>query len=188
MLKHQHRDLDALGNFLIAYYKRAVSARNPAGKATVGDLPFRWSTDFDLSWSGGWRSSQEGRSGERDIVCVIPGRDRRRAVIMTDHYDTAYREDYYEKDRGGRGARIAAPGADDNHSATAALMLAAPIFWELSRTGRLGCDVWLVHLTGEEFPADSLGDPSQPGTGVPPDAGAGRDVAAPTAPESRSSR
>ncbi len=37
------------------------------------------------------------------------------------------------------------------------MMLAAPIFMELSKNGRLGCDVWLIHLTGEEFPADCLG-------------------------------
>ncbi len=36
-------------------------------------------------------------------------------------------------------------------------MLAAPVFLDLSRRGRLGCDVWLAHLTGEEFPADCLG-------------------------------
>jgi len=36
-------------------------------------------------------------------------------------------------------------------------MLGAPIFLELSRKGKLGCDIWLVHLTGEEFPADCLG-------------------------------
>jgi hypothetical protein len=65
--------------------------------------------------------------------------------------------DHYEKQSGGTGARITAAGADDNHSATAALMLAAPIFLDMSRAGRLGCDVWLVHLTGEEFPADCLG-------------------------------
>src|SRR5262249_60127660 len=34
---------------------------------------------------------------------------------------------------------------------------AAPIFLGLSQAGRLGCDIWLVHLTGEEFPADCLG-------------------------------
>src|SRR5207249_3420388 len=85
------------------------------------------------------------------------GRDRRRAVIMADHYDTAYMADHYEEDAGGNGARLAAPGADDNHSATAAMMLGAPIFLELSRAGRLACDIWLVHLTGEEFPADCLG-------------------------------
>src|SRR5262249_36327577 len=72
-------------------------------------------------------------------------------------YDTAYMGDRYEKAQGGRGARLAACGADDNHSATAALMLAAPIFLEMSKKGNLGCDVWLIHLTGEEFPADCLG-------------------------------
>ncbi len=76
---------------------------------------------------------------------------------MADHYDTAYMEDHYEKAPGGKGPRLAASGADDNHSATAALMLSAPIFLELSRKGKLGCDIWLVHLTGEEFPADCLG-------------------------------
>ena len=37
------------------------------------------------------------------------------------------------------------------------MMLAAPIFLEMSRKGQLGCDIWLIHLTGEEFPADCLG-------------------------------
>jgi hypothetical protein len=36
-------------------------------------------------------------------------------------------------------------------------MLAAPIFLELSKQGKLDCDIWLIHLTGEEFPADCLG-------------------------------
>ena len=76
---------------------------------------------------------------------------------MADHYDTAYMEDVYEKERGGSGARLSAAGADDNHSATAALMLAAPIFLEMSKAGKLDCDIWLVHLTGEEFPSDCMG-------------------------------
>jgi hypothetical protein len=66
-------------------------------------------------------------------------------------------EDRYGYQHGGHGPRLAAAGADDNHSATAALMLAAPVFLEMSREGRLGCDVWLVHLTGEEFPSDCMG-------------------------------
>ncbi len=37
------------------------------------------------------------------------------------------------------------------------MMLAAPIFLEMSKKGQLDCDIWLVHLTGEEFPADCLG-------------------------------
>ena len=65
-------------------------------------------------------------------------------------------EDRYDPPEGNL-ARLAAAGADDNHSATAAMMLAAPLLCELSRSGRLAHDVWLVHLTGEEFPADCLG-------------------------------
>src|SRR5580698_2466150 len=76
---------------------------------------------------------------------------------MSDHYDTAYMCDRYDKEYGGKGARISACGADDNHSATAAMMLAAPIFLDMSKKGKLGCDIWLIHLTGEEFPADCLG-------------------------------
>src|SRR5262249_43523580 len=98
--------------------------------------------------------NQEQATSERDLLISIPGRDRSRAVIMADHYDTAFMYDeYHEKGS----PRLAAAGADDNHSATAALMLGAPGLLELSREGNLGCDVWLVHLTGEEFPADCLG-------------------------------
>ena len=32
-----------------------------------------------------------------------------------------------------------------------------PIFLRLAREGRLARDIWLLHLTGEEFPADCLG-------------------------------
>ena len=130
--------MEALGDYLLDYYRRLIEKAGMSGKATVGDLPFRWQTDFHFPWSGGWLGNQEGTLEERDLVVVIPGRDRRRAVIMADHYDTAYMEDRYEKPRGGNGARLAAAGADDNHSATAALMLGGPIFLELSRAGLLG--------------------------------------------------
>ena len=66
-------------------------------------------------------------------------------------------EDVYEKDRGGDGLRAAAKGADDNHSATAALLLAAETLLPMAREGKLARDVWLVHLTGEEFPSDCMG-------------------------------
>ncbi len=36
-------------------------------------------------------------------------------------------------------------------------MQGAPIFFDLSKKKELECDIWLVHLTGEEFPADCLG-------------------------------
>jgi hypothetical protein len=156
-LPHHHRDLDLLGDYLIDYYRKVVAKHRMTGKALVGDLPFCWRTDFDYSWMGGWLSNQDGEPRERNIITVIPGRDRKRAVIMGDHYDTAYMADHFEKEQGGSGARLAAAGADDNHSATVALMLAAPIFLKLSREGKLACDIWLIHLTGEEFPADCMG-------------------------------
>ncbi|HEX4590409.1 MAG TPA: M28 family peptidase, partial [Gemmataceae bacterium] len=152
LLTYHERQLDELGDFLLGYYRKLVAG----SKAVAGSMPFQWRTDFDFSWMGGWEKNREGPA-ERDIFCVIPGKDRSRAVIMGDHYDTAYMSDRYEKEEGGRGARIAACGADDNHSATAAMMLAAPTFLALSKAGKLGCDIWLVHLTGEEFPADCLG-------------------------------
>jgi hypothetical protein len=156
-LTHHQRDLDRLGDYLIDYHAQLIARHGLTGKALVGDLPFRWQTDFPFGWMGGWHDNQEGRLEERDLIVVIPGRDRKRAIIMCDHYDTAYMADCYEKDQGGTGARVAANGADDNDSATATLLLAAPIFLDLSKAGKLDCDIWLVHLTGEEFPSDCLG-------------------------------
>jgi hypothetical protein len=156
VIPYHERHLDPLGDYLIAYYSKKIAAARMTGKALAGELPFRWLTDFDYSWMGGWLKNTE-RPAERDVVVVIPGKDRSRAVIMGDHYDTAYMADWYYKELGGCGARISACGADDNHSATAAMMLAAPIFLEMSKKGQLGCDVWLIHLTGEEFPADCMG-------------------------------
>ncbi|MGZ7042410.1 MAG: M28 family peptidase, partial [Thermoanaerobaculia bacterium] len=137
-LKHRRNDLDRLADHLVGYYEKLG--------VTTGWQPFEWETDFDYPWSGGWRAG-----GARNIITIIPGRNRKKAVIMADHYDTAYMEDKFGHT--GKGPRLAAPGADDNHSATAALMLAAPIFLEQ----KLEHDIWLVHLTGEEFPADCLG-------------------------------
>jgi hypothetical protein len=156
-LTHYHRDLEALGDYLLEYHCQLVKKAGMEGKAVVGDLPFQWQTDFDFSWMGGWLHNQDGHAHERNLIIVIPGRDRGRAVIMADHYDTAYMVDRYDPTYGGDGSRLAAAGADDNHSATAALMLAAPVFLQMSKEGQLGCDVWLVHLTGEEFPSDCLG-------------------------------
>jgi hypothetical protein len=153
MLPYHERHLDSLGDLLLAYYEKKIAAAKMSGKALAGDMPFQWRTDMDYSWMGGWRKNQDA-DAERDLIVVIPGKNRKEAVIMADHYDTAYMQDRFDHDGG---ARLSASGADDNHSATAAMMLAAPIFLELSRKGKLGCDIWLVHLTGEEFPADCLG-------------------------------
>jgi hypothetical protein len=157
LIQHPARDLGPLGDYLIERHRKAIAQAGMEGRALVGEQRFGWQTDFDFPLFGGWRDDQEGRSFERNILVLIPGRDRRQAVLLADHYDTAYMEDVYSKDRGGTGARLSARGADDNCSATATLLQAAPIFLELSREGRLARDIWLVHLTGEEFPSDCLG-------------------------------
>lgn len=156
-LSHPARDLDRMPDPILARYTRIATRLGMQARVFLGDLPFHWHTDFEFGWSNGWLNSQHSEPRERDLIVIIPGRNRRRAIIMADHYDTAYMEDRYDVSKGGDGARVAAPGADDNGSATAALMMAAEPLMRLSRERRLGCDVWLVHLTGEEFPSDCLG-------------------------------
>jgi hypothetical protein len=157
-LVHKHkRDLEALGNYLIQRYNDEIATASMQGKAMVGELPFRWHTLFDFLQYGGWVDNQKGNKYERNILMIIPGKNRRQAVVLGDHYDTAYMEDIYEKERGGSGARLSAHGADDNYSASATLLRAAPIFLKLSKEGKLERDIWLIHLTGEEFPADCMG-------------------------------
>jgi hypothetical protein len=157
LLSHPQRDLERLGDYLISRHRDAIQKAGMTGSAFCGEMPFRWQTDFDFPLFGGWKNNQTGQTYERNILVVIPGRDRTQAVVLADHYDTAYMEDVYDPARGGSGARIAAKGADDNHSATAALLQAAPVYLEMAREGRLARDIWLLHLTGEEFPADCLG-------------------------------
>jgi hypothetical protein len=156
-LSHHHRDLERLGDYLLGRHRQAIKAAEMEGKAICGEIPFFWDTDFDFSAFGGWKNNQERHTHERNLVVIIPGKNHNEAVIMADHYDTAYMEDVYNKSAGGVGARIAAAGADDNCSATATLLQAAPVFLKIAREGLLERDIWLVHITGEEFPADCMG-------------------------------
>ena len=89
---------------------------------------------------------------QSNLIAVIPGSEphaTNRPVVLADHIDTAYCEDEFIR----TGNRISSPGSDDNASATAALLRAA----EILIGSRPRHDIWLVHLTGEEFPADGLG-------------------------------
>ena len=156
-VRHSGRDLHKMGDWLIEYYYNAINEGGMVDKAETGELPFRWETDFDFTSFGGWNANQDGTEYERNIVVLIPGINRSEAVIMADHYDTAYMEDVYDTTTGGTGARISAAGSDDNHSATATLLLAAPIYLKMAREGKLKRDIWLLHLTGEEFPSDCMG-------------------------------
>ncbi len=106
---------------------------------TLGLTTFRQ----DFPWRG---------HAQTNLIAVIPGSDpvlSQKPVLMGDHIDTAFCEDVYAA----TGARVSAPGADDNVSATAALLRAAVILKE-AKPQR---EIWLVHFTGEEFPADDLG-------------------------------
>ena len=154
---HKHRDLQRLGDYLINQHRTTIQAEGMEHRAEVGEIPFQWETDFEFHKYGGWQANQTGSEYERDIIVIIPGKNRKEAVIMADHYDTAYMEDVFDKNSGGTGARLSAAGADDNHSATATLLMAASIFLNLSKEGKLERDIWLVHLTGEEFPSDCMG-------------------------------
>lgn len=87
-----------------------------------------------------------------NLIATIPGHAidaAKRPVLLADHIDTAFSEAHFNK----TGERVAAPGADDNATAVAALLKAA----ETLRDSRPLYDIQLVHLTGEEFPADCLG-------------------------------
>ncbi len=89
---------------------------------------------------------------QANLIAILPGTGKdasRQPVLMADHIDTAFCEDIYDKN----GQRVSAPGADDNLSATGVLLRAA----EVLRDKKFPRDIWLVHLTGEEFPADDLG-------------------------------
>jgi hypothetical protein len=152
-----HRDLENVGDYFLSRHRKAIEEAGMKGVAMCGELAFKWQTDFDFTAYGGWTANQKGSTYERNILVVIPGKNRKEAVVIGDHYDTAYMEDIYEKGRGGTGERKAANGADDNYSASATLLQAVPIFLKLSKEGRLERDVWLIHLTGEEFPSDCLG-------------------------------
>jgi hypothetical protein len=156
-VQKKRRDLEKLGEYLIGRYHKVISDSGMEGQATVGELAFKWDTLFDFKQYGGWLGNQKGKIHERNLLVIIPGKNRKQAVVMGDHYDTAYMEDIYEKERGGSGARLAAKGADDNYSASSTLLQAAPIFLKMSREGKLERDIWLIHLTGEEFPSDCMG-------------------------------
>src|SRR4029079_3022021 len=86
---HDRRDLEALGDHLHARYRALIEAAGMKDRAEVVDHVFRWGTAFAFPWMEGWAKNQQAAS-ERNIVCVIPGNHRGEAVIMGDHYDTAY--------------------------------------------------------------------------------------------------
>ena len=97
-----------------------------------------------------WRQSFTWRGmPQTNLVAVIPGTNSKLApLLLADHVDTALDEDLALKS-----IYLAVPGADDNASGTAALLRAAAVLKDRQPERA----IWLVHFTGEEFPADDLG-------------------------------
>jgi len=97
-----------------------------------------------------WRQSFTWRGmPQTNLFAEIPGSDSRLApLLVADHVDTALDEDLALK-----GIYQAVPGADDNATASAALLRAAAVLKDRHPVR----SIWLVHFTGEEFPADDLG-------------------------------
>ena len=60
-IAHPHRDLHALGDYLIERHQQAIAAAGMEGRAFVGELPFKWETDFDFTQYGGWVRNQDGQ-------------------------------------------------------------------------------------------------------------------------------
>ena len=86
---------------------------------------------------------------QSNLIAIIQGTERGPPVVMADHIDAACEEDTFDQTR----RRVTTHGADDNATATAALLAAATVL----RDAHPRHDIWLVHLTGEEFPSDDLG-------------------------------
>ena len=97
-------------------------------------------------YSFSWRNISQS-----NLIAVIPGKNRALPpLVLADHIDTAYCGDIFE----GTQQRVSAPGADDNVAASSALLNSVNYLKESTNQTR---DIWLMHLTGEEFPADDLG-------------------------------
>jgi hypothetical protein len=100
---------------------------------------------FRHSWQ--WRNMTQV-----NLIVQIKGTDpsaSEKPVCIADHIDTAFAGEVYDAKQ----KRISVPGADDNGSAVAGLLQAA----EVLRKFKFRKDIWLLHLTAEEFPASSLG-------------------------------
>jgi len=91
---------------------------------------------------------------QANLIAIIPAGGTSKCnepVLFVDHIDTAFEEDTFYN----LGKRQTTQGADDNVSGLIALLQSVSILKETQKTA---CrDIWLVHLTGEEYPAASLG-------------------------------
>src|SRR5205814_6252923 len=79
-LAHPWRDLDGLGEHLLRSYVDLVDSLGMIRKVRIGELPFRWRTQYPFPWMDGWFRNQTGASYERNLLVVIPGKNPHEAV------------------------------------------------------------------------------------------------------------
>ena len=144
------RELEQLGDHLHGRY-RELTEREDGGPGRADGPRRSAGRPIRLPVVPGWPKNQTGDARERNIVFVIPGRNRGEAVMMGDHYDTAYMEDVYEAAPTAMGCGRQR-GERTTTTPRAPRSFAADVLLPLAREGKLERDVWLVHLTGEEFP------------------------------------
>ena len=58
--RQHHRDLEALGDYLIERHGQSIAAAGMTGNAWVGEHAFRWTTDFEFQRWGALASQSEG--------------------------------------------------------------------------------------------------------------------------------
>jgi Zn-dependent M28 family amino/carboxypeptidase len=91
---------------------------------------------------------------QANLIAIIPAGGTHKCnepVLFIDHIDTAFEADTFDN----TSQRQTTQGADDNVSGLLALLHSVAV---LKETQKEACrDIWLVHVTGEEYPAASLG-------------------------------
>ena len=73
VLKHLSRDLEGMGDHLLSYYDELIAARGMSDLVHIGELPFRWETQYPFTWMGGWLHNQEGRPTSATCSSSFPG-------------------------------------------------------------------------------------------------------------------
>ena len=74
LLSHEDRDLDGSRRLSAGLLREGDRPHRHDRQGAGRRVPFHWRTDFDFPWAGGWLDNQDGRTYERDIVTIIPGR------------------------------------------------------------------------------------------------------------------
>jgi hypothetical protein len=71
------RDLHRMGEYFLDKYDEMIRSANMENIAECGELSFRWETDFEYDSLDGWIANQNGTETERNLLMIIPGKNRK---------------------------------------------------------------------------------------------------------------